>query len=109
MEETGAENVKAFRVCDAARASIAVRRGVLLAKVSLVVTGRFLETRYRCEEGCKRKYDMTDGFGSLVLMPYLARMEYSDRVVFAVFLLGRSPDPTASSRLWNASSSLRYS
>jgi hypothetical protein len=36
-------------------------------------------------------------------------MEYSDRVVFAVFLLGRSPDPTASSRLWNASSSLRYS
>jgi hypothetical protein len=53
---------------------------------------------------------VTNEFESFVLIPYLARVEYKDRDVCALFAGGRSgelEDPTALSRLSITSSSFR--
>lgn len=61
----------------------------------------------------KRRRNVTDGaFDSFVLIPYLANVEYSERVAVCDFLNGdgrskESVDLTASSKFEIASSNLR--
>lgn len=107
---------KALRVRFAARVRIAVRCGVFFENVredSSEVAG-LLSWIQSCFQGMKEWVEFaTDGSrDSFDLMPYFASVEYNERIVCVLFGgegRWRVPvEPTASSNIWKASSSLRY-
>lgn len=106
---------RAFRVRVAARLRMAVKWGVLLDNVSSGLEGVSLWSEQQPSSALIPMRPLVIwtnlGLTSLDLIPYFASVEYSERAVWVLFGGdGRSTlskDASASSRLWNASSSLR--